>query len=66
MASLFKCPSGSWKLEAGSWKAVVRKAGWPRGTRSFRIKPDAEDWARDARKTKLFAESTSTARQRTG
>jgi hypothetical protein len=39
MATLFKRPSGS-------WKAVVRKTGWPMVTKTFRIKRDAEDWAR--------------------
>jgi hypothetical protein len=39
MATLFKRPSGS-------WKAVVRKTGWPMVTKTFRIKRGAEDWAR--------------------
>lgn len=34
------------KKPAGSWKAVIRKAGWPMQTKTFRTKRDAEDWAR--------------------
>lgn len=39
MATLVKTPSGS-------WKAVIRKHGWPTTAKTFRIKRDAEDWAR--------------------
>ena len=39
MATIVKKPSGS-------WKAVVRKAGWPLQSKTFRTKRDAEDWAR--------------------
>jgi integrase len=39
MATIFKRPSGT-------WKAVVRKTGWPMVTKTFRVKRDAEDWAR--------------------
>jgi hypothetical protein len=39
VATLFQRPSGS-------WKAVIRKTGWPMATKTFRIKRDAEDWAR--------------------
>ena len=39
MATIVKKPSGS-------WKAVIRKAGWPLQTKTFRTKRDAEDWAR--------------------
>jgi len=39
MATIVKKPSGS-------WKAVIRKAGWPIQTKTFRTKRDAEDWAR--------------------
>jgi hypothetical protein len=39
MSTLFKRPSGS-------WKAVVRKTGWPSVTKTLRIKWGAEDWAR--------------------
>lgn len=34
------------KTEAGTWKALVRKTGWPTNTKTFRTKRDAEDWAR--------------------
>jgi hypothetical protein len=34
------------KETSGSWKAVIRKTGWPRFTETFRIKRDVEDWAR--------------------
>lgn len=39
MATLVKTPSGT-------WKAVVRKTGFPTATKTFRTKRDAEDWAR--------------------
>lgn len=39
MATIVKTP-------AGSWKSVVRMAGWPRKTKTFRLKRDAVDWAR--------------------
>lgn len=39
MATLVKTPSGT-------WKAVIRKTGWPTCSKSFRTKRDAEDWAR--------------------
>lgn len=31
---------------AGTWKAVVRKRGWPTTIKTFRLKRDAQDWAR--------------------
>ena len=34
------------KTPTGSWKAVVRRNGWPTLAKTFRIKRDAEDWAR--------------------
>ena len=34
------------KTSAGTWKAVIRKQGWPTASKNFRIKKDAEDWAR--------------------
>jgi len=37
MATLVKTPSGT-------WKAVVRKNGWPTNIKTFRTKRDAEDW----------------------
>lgn len=29
-----------------TWKAIIRKSGWPTTIKSFRLKKDAEDWAR--------------------
>lgn len=34
------------KTSSGTWKAVIRKTGWPTSSKTFRIKRDAEDWAR--------------------
>jgi integrase len=39
MATLVKTPSGT-------WKAVIRKQGWPTVAKTFRTKRDAEDWSR--------------------
>jgi integrase len=39
MATLVKTPSGT-------WKAVIRKTGWPTTAKTFRTKRDAEDWSR--------------------
>ncbi len=39
MATLVKTPSGT-------WKAVIRKNGWPTTAKTFRTKRDAEDWSR--------------------
>ena len=39
MATLVKTP-------AGTWKAVIRKRGWPVVFKTFRVKRDAQDWAR--------------------
>lgn len=39
MATLVKTPSGT-------WKAVIRKTGWPTASKTFRTKRDAEDWSR--------------------
>lgn len=39
MATIVKTPSGT-------WKAVIRKMGWPTTAKTFRTKRDAEDWAR--------------------
>src|SRR5690606_25236964 len=41
MATILKTPSGT-------WKAVIRKKGWPTSAKTFRTKRDAEDWARRA------------------
>lgn len=34
------------KTEWGTWKAVIRKMGFPTTIKTFRLKRDAEDWAR--------------------
>ncbi len=39
MATIAKTPSGT-------WKALIRKTGWPATIKTFRTKRDAEDWAR--------------------
>ena len=39
MATIVRTPSNT-------WKAVVRKQGWPTAAKTFRTKRDAEDWAR--------------------
>lgn len=39
MATINKPPSST-------WKAVIRKRGWPSTIKTFRTKRDAEDWAR--------------------
>ena len=39
MATIVKTP-------AGTWKALIRKQGWPTAVKTFRTKRDAEDWAR--------------------
>ena len=39
MATITKTPSST-------WKAVIRKRGWPTTIKTFRTKRDAEDWAR--------------------
>lgn len=39
MATIVKTPSGT-------WKAIIRKAGWPTTVKTFRLKKDAEDWSR--------------------
>ena len=36
------------KTDLERWKAVIRKAGWPTASKTFRTKRDAEDWARRA------------------
>jgi hypothetical protein len=41
MAAIVKTPSRT-------WKAVIRKNGWPTTAKTFRTKRDAEDWARQA------------------
>jgi hypothetical protein len=39
MATIGKTPSGT-------WKATIRKQGWPTTIKTFRIKRDAVDWER--------------------
>jgi integrase len=34
------------KTEAGTFKALVRKTGWPTTSKTFRTKRDAQDWGR--------------------
>ncbi|MCI0653073.1 MAG: hypothetical protein L0Y39_01150 [Methylococcaceae bacterium] len=34
------------KTPAGTWKAIIRKLGWPSTIKTFRTKKDARDWAR--------------------
>lgn len=34
------------KTSSGSWKALIRRKGWPTIIKTFRIRRDAEDWAR--------------------
>lgn len=34
------------KTSSGTWKALIRKTGWPTTAKTFRTKRDAEDWAR--------------------
>ena len=34
------------KTSAGTWKALVRKTGWPCTVKTFRTRRDAVDWAR--------------------
>ncbi len=34
------------KTDSGTWKAIIRKKGWPTTAKTFRLRKDAEDWAR--------------------
>ena len=34
------------KTSSGTWKATIRKRGWPTAIKTFRTKRDAQDWAR--------------------
>ncbi len=34
------------RTPAGTWKATIRRKGWPTVVKTFRLKRDAEDWAR--------------------
>lgn len=48
MATIVEIPSKSLKKskKKSTWKAVIRKQGWPTTAKTFRTKRDAEDWAR--------------------
>ncbi|MDE2150015.1 MAG: site-specific integrase [Gammaproteobacteria bacterium] len=35
------------KTASGTWKALVRRRGWPQQIRTFQLKRDAEAWARE-------------------
>lgn len=62
MATLVKTPSGT-------WKAVIRKQGWPTAAKTFRTKRDAEDWARrteDAMVRGVFIERAPSERMTLG
>ena len=39
MATVTKTPSGT-------WKAIIRKVGWPTTSKTFRTQRDAMDWSR--------------------
>ena len=39
MATITKTPSNT-------WKAIIRKRGWPTTIKTFRTKRDDQDWAR--------------------
>ncbi len=39
MATIKKTPSGT-------WKALIRKVGWPTASKTFRTQRDAMDWSR--------------------
>ena len=34
------------KTKSGRWNAIIRRQGWPKVSKTFRIKRDAENWAR--------------------
>ena len=34
------------RTNSKTWKAIIRRKGWPHVSKTFRIKRDAEDWAR--------------------
>ena len=36
------------KTDSENWKAVILKRGFPTASKTFRLKRDAEDWARRA------------------
>ncbi len=34
------------KTDSGRWRAIIRRQGWPKVSKTFRVKRDAENWAR--------------------
>ena len=34
------------KTDSGTWKALIRRKGWPTVSKTFRVKRDAENWGR--------------------
>lgn len=34
------------KTDSGTWKALIRRKGWPTVTKTFRVKRDAQNWGR--------------------
>lgn len=53
------------KTPSGTWKAVIRKTGFPTTVKTFRLKRDAEDWARTA-EDEMVRGLSSSARRRSG
>lgn len=50
---------------SGKWKAIIRKTGWPTIIKTFRLKRDADDWARrteDEMVRGVFIQRTSAER----
>lgn len=55
------------QTKTGSWKAVIRKSGWPTKSKTFRVKRDAMDWARrteDQMVRGVFIDRASSHRQK--
>lgn len=55
------------QMKTGSWKAVIRKAGWPTKSKTFRVERDATDWARrteDEMVRGVFIDRASSHRQK--
>lgn len=55
------------QTKTGNWKAVIRKAGWPTKSKTFRVKRDATDWARrteDQMVRGVFIDRASSHRQK--
>ena len=55
------------QTKTGNWKAVIRKAGWPTKSKTFRVKRDATDWARrteDEMVRGVFIDRASSHRQK--